>query len=784
MDAIKSLDVSDDGKTFTEPESRIGTAQDAYDTLTTLIQAEDIRSKKRARFNGMYNGNPPWNPKLLESKGMAERANFTERGAEGFVAAAKTPYFALFFKPDRFIQLTLEYGPSDGGSAPMLQDIARKIATRYQYALDDWKGLDMTMQHSQFQMVVHGSGPLIWEDDDNFMSCSKNAGQLLLTEDASCDLDENETVGLTRSFSPTQLWRKVRNESAATTLGWNVELAKTAIMNAASDDLKTILGNNWERYEQEMRKGCSGYDAKSKRIFVGDLFQKEFNGKISHFTVLIGDGAKLNQAVNDSDKKKGFLFKKLNRYKAFTDFINPMLFDVGPDKQWHSVKGAGPKIFDFCSVSDRLNCRMVDGGMKAAGIVVKASDAKVLQEAAFTDVSGGTVVGPGYDVMQQRVQPDLQSPLIVKRDLQNTLQSNTGGYRQRVSDENQEPTLGQAQLNASQQAFLGEGDASRYYKYADSWHSQTLKRMLKLGKQLYDARDNVAPTESDDDENMELYKRIALRFYRGLVLLDQIPEKLLEFHNFCSIKATRLVGNGSAQMRQIISTQLMKHLPIADERGRNIICRNDVAAWADQDMADAIYPPYDTPQIADAHITLATLENNILKMPNAEVEVEPGQADVTHFGVHQQGVANHSKLVQAGQADPHALVIHLDNAGPHMLKHLLNVENDPTRSKDQVKGMRKAWVDMTRNADQLKQQVAEADQAEADKKPQIDPQLIAALAEVSGNLQIKRKKMMGDMAIKAETQRIKNSLADIDQAHKMRLETADAVNSARQTKAA
>src|SRR4029077_3952314 len=115
------------------------------------------------------------------------------------------------------------------------------------------------------------------------------------------------------------------------------------------------FGTGWEFYEAEMRKGATNWDAKSKRIFVTDLFQKEFTGKISHFIVLQEDEG--NVATEpEKDPQKGFLFRKIGRFECWGNFICPFLYDVGPDGQWHSVKGAGPKFFDFCSASDRLNC--------------------------------------------------------------------------------------------------------------------------------------------------------------------------------------------------------------------------------------------------------------------------------------------------------------------------------------------------------------------------------------------------------------------------------------------
>lgn len=776
MDAVATISSEDNGLTFEVPESCIGSAKDARDTITTLLKAEEGRSKKRSRVNGMWNGNKPW-PNLV-GKGQGERANFSLREFEGFVAAAKTPYYALAFKTDRFVRLTLDYGNADAG---LLAEWEGKISTRYQYANEDDKSFNTHFQRSQVQMVVHGSGPMIWEDDTDWKATSRMAGQFLLPDDASADIEDWETAGCPRSYYPTKLWNIVKNEAAATARGWNVKAVKRAIMHAQPETVTSAFGMQWERYEQDIRKGATGFDSRSKKIFVADLFQKEFSGQISHFIILRENygavpGADIATADSE-DPSAGFLFRKIGRFECFSQICCPFLYDVGPDGQWHSVKGAGPKIFDYCMASDLLTMRTIDGAMLATGPLLRAKDTKALSQTAIAAVAGATVVGPDYEVMQQRSFPDMQSPLLAKRDLQNAQQSNTGQYKQRVSEENQEPTLGQAQMNMQQQQVLGEGDADRYYDQLDRFHEERFRRLLAMGKKLYAKRKNIAPTDDAASTTLTNSEKGALKFYRSCVETDEIPEQIMEFENFCRIKATRLVGNGSSQMRTMIGDKLATYMPLVDERGRNFILRNNIAAIAGETYADAIVQPYGTPQMADSHMSVATLENNALKTPNAEVLVDPSQDHVVHFGIHLQSVAQHAQQVQGGQGDPHELLLHLEQAGPHTHEHLQAIAQDPTR-REQVKGMQEVWLGMSKMTDQLAQQVQEADQAAADQQPQQapDPALIAALAKVHGELTIKGQKAAGDMQLKAQKQQFQLRQSDLKTAHKIRLDNLQALH--------
>lgn len=775
MDAISSITSEDDGKTFEIPESRIGSAADARNIIGGFVRAEEIRSRKRAKVNGLLNGNPPWPKYLHQSKGQGDRANFGQREGEGFVAAAKTPYYDLVFEVDRFAQFTLDYGED----ATREQEWSDIIGTRYHYALDDWDGMDMGMQRSQYQMVVHGVGPMVWEDARDWRSKSRLAGQILVPDDASADVEEWETAGVPRSYLPSELYELIKKESVSTAAGWNVPAVKRAIMQAAPEDLQKAYGLSWEFYEAEIRKGSTGWNAKSKRIFVTALFQKEFTNKVSHFIVLQSSVDTITEeaeSMEAKDSMKGFLFRKIGKFDCFSQIVNGFLYDVGPDGQWHSVKGAGPKIFDFCSLSDRTMCRMVDGANIGSSLILKASDSNALQETAIAHIAGAVVVGPKYSVEQNRVVPNLESPLLVKRELKAVLDRNTGQYRQRANDDIPYPTLGQEQMNASQQAVLGKGDVNRYYRSLDRWHRETFRRLLAMGKKLYASRKDVAPTDDyDDEKSLTPSECGALKFYRGCIE-DGVPEEVLEFRNFCRIKATRSIGYGSAQMRLMIAKEFVAMLPTMDERGRNFTLRMFASTLGGQSIADSVYPRYDIPQVVDSHMSLATLENNALRQPGAQVLVDPSQNHIVHFQIHLQDVAAHAEQVQAGQADPMSLMVHLQQAGPHTHEHLAAIQGDPTR-KAQVEEMTKVWLNMSKMADQLQQQLEEAAQAaEKDQPPTApDPKLIAALAKVNGELDIKRMKAMGDLQLKSDKQKATLRLKDASTAHDMRLRNFEAM---------
>ena len=163
---------------------------------------------------------------------------------------------------------------------------------------------------------------------------------------------------------------------------------------------------------------------------------------------------------SEGDGEIGYLFKRRRKFDSFGNVICPFFYDSGPDGTWHSIKGMGPKIYDFCDVSNRTFCQMLDGSVIGSGITLESQDANAIEETQIALVGGAAVVSPGYKVVQTRIAESLEGAMAMRRALHGTLQQNTGSYRQRSEEQTPEPTLGQSQLISQQQQLLTKGSTT------------------------------------------------------------------------------------------------------------------------------------------------------------------------------------------------------------------------------------------------------------------------------------------------------------------------------------
>lgn len=760
---LKTLD--EDGK---PPKSRIGSASNARQFVNYLIEKEDERDRRRTKINGLLDGNSPWTSKTLRDKQQGHRTNFNLREGEGAVDAAKTPYYDLVFEVPKFCSIYLDMAEYDQEQNLEWGEI---MAEEYHETLDRWEDFDRVIQLHQWEMVVFGIGPVFWPHELDWRSEAIKVGRVLVPYRTKASVDKLEMAVVLHGFRADQLYDLIKNEKAARTQGWNPLLVKDEIMDVHDGDWWTDRGaKDWDSYQRAYRTGDLFHGMnQSEEVQVASLFIREFSGKISHY--IIGNTTKpakkeKDVSEDDNEKEVGYLFKKKERFESFSQVICPAFFDTGPDGTWHSIKGLGPKIFDFCDYSNRTFCQMSDGAIIGSGITLETQDANALQETQLILLGGATVVGPGYKVVQTRIAESLNGAMVMRREAQNIMQNNTGGYKQRVSNENQEPTLGQAQLNAQQQALLGKGSINRYYNgFLDRFHKETLRRLL-------DSR--LTDKKPGGKAAVEFRERCMKR---------GIPKEVLSFDHVCRVKAMRSLGYGSPQIRDMATKELLQLLPLMDETGKNnaLRARTSAIPGVGQSMVDLYFPSLNKKRQPEDHFWDAVMENNNLRDLGGEVVVTSRQNHPTHFQVHYSDWVEHVQQMGQGEAEPHEVLIHSENAGPHLRQHIDKMPDQiPTSdgkmaANQEKEQLLKAWDAMAKATDHLHQEIDQINQSqEKDRQPQIDPKLMAAMAKVKGELEIKATKTAGDMELKAMKQKQNMRLADIKTAAELRRQQAQA----------
>lgn len=712
-----------DKKTLEPPESRVADKEKGImgvrSRIYELKEGDRIRSRRRAFIMALLDGEPPYDSDEMEECGRGDDANINFRRGEGRVAAATAPYYELTFGGPCAIDFDLYYEETPKQKC---YEWAQCIARRFTEMLWGWKGYKDNMMMAHYQMVVFGHGPCIWKNKKGWHFLAKRDDSVWVADNARCDLGMLSEMAMPGHFEPVELWNMVKN--APKDSGWNVDMAKYAIIAAAPKTFRDTYHHAWSQYEASLRRGDIMWENKAARIYYTDYLVREFDDKITHCIVL---ETQPDQNDKENPVKDDFVFKKVGRFGSFHEIICPFHFDVGPDGYWWSVKGLGPKIYDASDLENRFLCTLINGAMASAGAWLQAKNGTATQSIMETPIvraSGVNFIPDTWQMITQPVQSRMDGSLAVMQAIQGIVDSNTGSYNQ--LDTPPQPTMGQEEYVIAGRGVLTRTAHDRYYQFADDLVQEIFRRALDKG------------INNDDDGGEE-----AKEFRRKLIEEDQVPEEVLDFKNFCNIRAYRVIGLGSPQMQQIISKNLFGMIGTMDEESRQNALRFIGSGMVGYGNVDRFWKKFEDLGIPNDQEAMAQLENNQLRLPGTKLIVSPGMNHAVHLTSHFKYAFAGVQAIQQGAADPQQVITLLDNTGPHTHEHLDKLKGDATR-KNEYKLLVKVQAQLGKITDQLKKQVEKIQASGQPGKPQVDTDQAEGMMKMLGDQKLKEAKLLMD----------------------------------------
>lgn len=713
--------------------TRLETALDARRLFTCAMQEDKARSLQRAIVKGCYDGNAPYNQRKLNEQGRSWEANLNFMGLEGTVDSARIPYYALFSGVPYYANFKTNHRPEESNAAKW----DMKTAELFTDLLNRWKKFKWNMQASQFEMLFEGWGPIVFDDVGDWRFRAIPARHVLVPQESeSCLSKDMPWIIIIVPYRVHQLYDFIRNEKGASKKGWNVENVQQAILRGTrgygGNSSQTWKDQPWEKWQQQFKnKELMASYTDCDIVKCAHVFVKEYSGKISQkiFTV---DEVYSKDAKNN---EIGFLFEDNNRFDEYHQVLNVAFQNTG-DGTWHSVRGVGLKSFKHEEVRNRLDCRIINNVFLGSSLVLAQGDAKSNQKLQLMVNGAVTMIPPGTTLQQQRLNGDIEGPLAVSRYLQNQLAQKVGNYQQRsISRDDgrgEMPTKAQVELQAAKESSLTGAQIDNYYLDLDCIYSEVFRRVMK----------------SSDPE--------AKRF-RDECEKAGIPKEALD--NMQYVRANRLSGYGSPQMRKMAMQESMPLVPMFNEKGKQAWLNEAIATVGGADKVQSWNPPMEEPDIDEA---MAVLENDSLHNGSVPLVIS-GMDNVAHLFVHLQDAEERlgplRQAVEEGQEVPpdqlQEAFIYVSALGPHCQDHLSRIENDPSR-KDVVQEFEGQLKLLTSFHGKLRSAIrSAAAKAAQEARENQRAQVLSALDEAKLqsaqlDMQLKTAKTQNDIKIKNE----------------------------------
>lgn len=751
--AANGTDIATLTESGAAPKTRVSSAAAIRSVWQRVFRDNDMRSKRNALVKGLVDGNPPYVQADLDKKGQKFRANFNNGEAESYLAVAQSAFYDLFSEVETYATVTVDM------EMDMAVEWGDTITKHFDWLQRQDARMDYEIQLAQHDMVLYGSGPHVWEDDLDWRSRAIRHQHFYLPRNAGSVVEDWPWFILYHEKPVDELYRYIADEDAAKRRGWNPAAVKQAILYAGRGSSAVAEYDKWEAWQQAFRNNDLATGEATQKVRCVQMFWREFskNGKAG----TVSEG----WIVTDNELESEFLFRKENRYASMRQAVVPFFYDRG-DGQAHSVKGLGAKMYRMLVAKMRLQNAAVDNAFARAAIMVKAVGGGQNQATlAPTHLGPYTILPGGFEmVAQPPPQGLIDAPLIVGRDLDNTLAANLSQYRQRLDKPEGNPrTAFEIAQNAQQASTLGKTQIARYFEQLDDWYEERFRRATRQDLPSTLKHDGVA---------------LAREFQRRCAL-DGVPAWV---YARCRVRAARTVGQGSHFVRITMLQGLLQTVfHLLPEDGKARLVRDLIAAQAGRDMPGR-YMPQPIKRSGEANQAWeAQMENGILKDGGA-ISVTPTQNDVIHLQEHLNFASQASQALQQG-ANPADILTALDGIGKHAAMHLQRLAGNPMR-QEEFKVLNAEFDELGKIAEQL-QGVLQKQQEQAAQQQiqaqQAQQSMDIDRVQAQHKMALDREKAANMAGIKQAKARQDMALKDARTAQDMRQSSAQAMQQAVET---
>lgn len=733
----------------TPPKTRMDGPLEAGFRIQQFMDAEKRgRAGRRAMVKGLVDGNPPYRQADLRNAGRANQCNVNWRVSEFYLNQARSAFYDVFSESPTFATIQTGFG------SPSNRDrYSRIITEEFDRMMREDLSWDYVNQISQFEMILYGCGPILFQDDKDWRNVSMLSNQLLVPEFAPSDPNKWEEAVIPRDYLCHELYAFVRNPEKASEVGWNVEATKKAIMEAHPKYTEGGQYSAWEWHQQQLKNKSYWYSAQSKVIQCVHYYYREFplpgqdEGAITHAILINPEATQQTQ--------QGYLFHHIGRFKSWLDIVHPMYYDNDGGGYHHSVTGLGVKMYSAMEYQNRLLCNLADKTF-APKVLFRPTTANANEQLNIIQFGDYGKVPANFDTVQIPVGSFMEDSMVFHREVTRLVSSNLSQYSPSLSKESGNPiTAYEASIRASEQARLGKTQLNHYYAQLDRLMEVKYKRAVNP---------NLTGFDPGGREARAFIQRCVER---------GVPEQAVRQYE--TVKATRIVGQGSQFMRQQSLKNLLGMMPMLNEGGRNNLLNDYIASETGQAMVDRYNPPIQLPSELDDQRALATLQVAASKDGVAPVVT----ANQNHFIFAQTFLQAASQAAASleGGGDPFAIYQFIETIGPATLQHLNALKSDPTRARE-YKVMERQWAELAQFHDKLGQQLEKQAQAQQENAAKMqkaqaiqsgqDPDTAIKYATMESENRRKNIKLQSDLERKNIQAQQKLVLADASTANKIR----------------
>lgn len=719
-----------DPKTKEAPKTRLTSATSLRSQHQSMVQDDRTRSAQRAKVQAMFDGEPPYDQKLLLLAGQGSRCNINFRHATRYLNLGVAGFVDLANSVDTLIDVKLPV-ITDADERALHESNLNKEIT---HAIRSWSGFYPTYLRLVTTFISHGASVAYFPNKSDFRFSATGFDKFKIPQATKASASAIDIGTMVDDMSVVDLYQFIENESVAKATGWNPDLVKKAIISKVNTTEDVSVDEDWEGVQRKIKNGdfSSGKTSAYVKVIFG--WVREFNGAISLF------------ATTESGKEDEFLCKQIAIYPNVTEAYHTFTYGVGTNGTFHSVEGMGKTIFPYIQVLNRLMCQMVDGTMLASSMIVQPSSIEELRQFQIQNLGGITAISPHVRFQEKGFSVNLaQSTIPAIQSMEAGLSENLDFYSARGAAAGS-PYRSKMQVEAELEAAtrLTSATLSLFYSSWTPLLREVTRRIINGPK--------------SDPAVAEFYKRLAA---------SGTPAEVAKLVDIATVSAVRAIGAGNAANRTAAYQRLWERLgPALPEDGRARLVYDMTANEVGYEAAEAYARKPESPRpVVDTKI--AELENAAM-LGGSPVSVQDRELHGYHLEVHLAALKELTDGIEVGQIDPLQVLDGMELLYNHSFEHLQLIAPDPMsaeivrNAKPILQNAEEQILNFRRKQEAELQKQAEAGDQNAQGQAE---QLKLQILQTKGDIEIKKKEL--DLAVaqakaQSEQRREEAKLAAID----------------------
>lgn len=728
-----TTDIDDGLKTVSKsgiaPKLRLTNPEDAYMIAATLVKAAIPRVEKGRMVRGLLDGNPPYAPSELRAAAQDWRANFNTLEGRSISSNAKTPYYDLFSSANPIIEVDLE---TDDSQRSMWNRVAAEEFHRFIY---DFSCFEPNLWAMLDDFVIFNKGFFTWPHPTDPYFKRMEWWRVMFPNGTGIDPDEWNLFAIRQYYTVTKLWELAGGGSGP---GWNKEAVVGAIRRATPMRPQSTQAQGIEI--QQMLKDCDvALSARSEVVRAVSIFVREYDGTWS-WCMVEEDAAMTMMAENSPEpdpEVPRFMFKRDRFFDDPRQVIAPFIFEV-EEGSINAFAGLGKYLYQLLRAKDRIEMGLLDGVILRQYPLLQPQDAASAQRAALMQIGPAHILAPGVNVVPSGLPSDSGAGLAALEHLDRLVESNTAIFKPRLEKPAGNPETATAvNLRFQNATVLTSSAVNRFYAQGDRWIAEVWRRA-------------VADVPTSNRPGLK-----AAKAFQERCKAKGIPMDVLRTPP-CSVRLTRVIGNGSPFARQQSVGALVAIAPEMGPRGRRNYQDDFVAAFAGGSKVERYFPKDDTLGVPDMNTWVAEQENGYMNDDGSLPTITDGMDHRVHLSIHLTAMNSALEAAFNGGELPKVITF-LQVAFQHATQHISYLSQSEQKEWiDALKPLEQAYDILVKQFEQ--QQQAQQQNQQQQQEVMTDEQI--QMLKVGLDAQRKQQKQDFTMQQKAVQTRQGMAIAD------------------------